>query len=1359
MKSTFKRALPLFLVLALLLNLTALPVAAAELLPAADADDLSAAQAEALPTAAEALPAVEAEDESSVAEEPLPDAEPEALPTATEEALDADPEELPAGLSEPLKDTETKAAAAAAFLNVSDDGGANQISLCVARDFQALIPLEKEVSLEGMSLSLVRDASKEYNDPELYPYQKQGGTFDSFLANGNVPFFTEPVIEQKTIDGQLFLVVSFSNVPYFGSDNSAPHSSGGAYLDTCGYFNLTAKANDSLLGSVSVKIAPYDGFHTMSEIYEALDDMVAFAAENTDLYVKKFSMGESSGDIYDPLDMPYIIVADKEDTVLEWLDFTEAAETDPTAVLAGIEAGDYDSIRVPVMYSNIHSNEVAASDGVIAFAWMLLEAAAEDGALDYNTLLSYTDEGQEALEAQMEAERTAVPDLVKDSATYLGYLSAANGRGGASGKTSDVIDLDAIYNQTTITVDLDELLEDVFFILVPEENVEGRTYVTRTASNGYDLNRDNSFQTTSETSNMQKLIGAFNPVSLTEFHGRVRAFQCEPCDPPHEPNFEYDLLAKHLIPGGEALGIAAVANNDTYNSYVIPQRDYLTQLDDETTYWSDPWDDMSTSYTPQFAMLQGTVAYTVELPGYNDPAVNLVKYGCLGQSDYIAGEKLGYLAAQVEIYERGTQNFNSDAYDLAGQWFCDQYDVEGAEMDLFRPEFSGNGNFYPECYIIPMDGKNQSNLQAAYDMMVWLSRNDVKLLVTDSSFKYNGTTYPEGTMIVSMYQAKRSVANSALYDGTLITSWTVLYSEGITSFNETRGFDMEIVDDPETCESILKLCGDPMDYEDCLTYVGKLGSSLKGLSSDYVVISNASEDSTAAVNALLKDGKKVSMITDKKSVFFGDFLCSFADWSSVANDYVLSGTGLSTYNLPEAHLITKAPVVFINGASSPNSSGFLYASRVGNANWNYDRRAMDLMGFETTENPEEATVVVGASRLSGEALTAVLNGTPYIGYGSSAANGYASLFGQGAVTRSGVARGSMDCLGYVTYPNTTLVNASYVMDEDDVLYGYGAGYFSSIPEDATVLVKMDGSKTPTEGFLVAITDEQKEQCDAYLNDSVQAFAYQGTVNDSEINVVLFANSLTHKVHQRDEFAFISNFAFSTLLGDVYPTVNPSSGGSSGGSSSGSSSTTPAEPTSTEPATTEPATSTGFADVKNDAWFAKAVAFVKNANLMNGISDDAFEPDGPMSRAMVVTVLYRLAGAKPVASVADFTDVEADQWYSDAIAWASANGIAKGYDTGAFGVNDTVNREQLVTFFHRYAKLMEYDVSVGEDTNILSYDDAFDISEWAMAAFQWACGSGVVQGVTESALAPQADCSRAQVAEILMRFDALTAPVQ
>ena len=866
--------------------------------------------------------------------------------------------------------TESEPAAAPASFQ-STDGGADVIALTENGHFLAKLPLSADTTLTEDDLasivwSMDKDETKEYVDADQYPNQTKGGELSTWQTSKKTPLFTVESCTLAEENGTTYLCLSFSSVCYWGSDPSAPHSNGGSYLDVCGYFNLTAKLGETALGSAAVKIVPYDSFHTMQEIYEDLDNMVTYAADNTNLYVKKFSMGKSSGVIY-------------------------------------------------------------------------------------------------------------------------------------------------------------ELLDDVFFILVPEEKVEGRTYVTRHTSGGYDLNRDNSFQTTAETQNMQHLIATFNPTLLTEFHGRIKGFQVEPCDPPHEPNFEYDLLAKHLLSAGEALGIAAVANNDGYNSYVTPQRDYLYYTGNKTadgadeTYW-EPWDDMSTSYTPQFAMLQGTIAYTVELPAYNDDTVQAVQYGCLGQSVYVAGEKNSILTCQVQIYERGVTNANSDAYEMVGQWLCNQYDVEGAEAGLFRPEYTGegeNGNFYPECYIIPLDGANQSNLQAAYDMMTWLSRNDVKILVTEQPVTVDGVTYPADTMVISMYQAKRSVANGALYDGTFITDWNDLYSEGITSFAATRGFDMVTVTKPAVYQTVSAACGSWMGYDDCKLYVAaNKGTYFTGKHGADVVISNASEDSTAAVNALLQAGKTVGMLTDAQSGFYGDFICSYADFLTVADKFTVSATGISQKDAgyPAATTISKAPVVYITGAAGKNSSGFVYTSQVSSAaNWNYDRCAMELMGFETTTDLSAATGIIGASRPNADALAAIQSGTPYIGYGSNSST-VAKLIGAARSSASG-----MDCLGFVTYPTTTLVNASYVVDGDDILYGYGLGWFSEIPEGAQVLVQMDGSKTPTEGFIKANTDSGKEKMNAYLDNSVQAIQYQGADTEgNQVNVVLFANSLTNKVHQRDQ---------------------------------------------------------------------------------------------------------------------------------------------------------------------------------------------------------------------------------------------------
>ena len=177
----------------------------------------------------------------------------------------------------------------------------------------------------------------------------------------------------------------------------------------------------------------------------------------------------------------------------------------------------------------------------------------------------------------------------------------------------------------------------------------------------------------------------------------------------------------------------------------------------------------------------------------------------------------------------------------------------------------------------------------------------------------------------------------------------------------------------------------------------------------------------------------------------------------------------------------------------------------------------------------------------------------------------------------------------------------------------------------------------------------------------------------------------------------------------------------------------------------------FGDVDDGDWFADAVRFVYENGMMNGVSETSFAPHATTSRSMIVTILYRLEGEPVVDYAMDFTDVAGDAYYAEAVRWAASEGIVGGYGGGLFGAEDAVTREQLAVILYRYAVYKGYDVSIGEDTNILSYDDFADLSEYAIPAMQWACGSGIVNGTSESTLAPQGEATRAQVAAMLMRF--------
>ena len=178
-------------------------------------------------------------------------------------------------------------------------------------------------------------------------------------------------------------------------------------------------------------------------------------------------------------------------------------------------------------------------------------------------------------------------------------------------------------------------------------------------------------------------------------------------------------------------------------------------------------------------------------------------------------------------------------------------------------------------------------------------------------------------------------------------------------------------------------------------------------------------------------------------------------------------------------------------------------------------------------------------------------------------------------------------------------------------------------------------------------------------------------------------------------------------------------------------------------------STNFTDVEENGWYHTGVDFMVRNGFMNGVADDAFDVDGNLTRAQLVTILYRIAGEPESTATNPFADVADGQWYTNAVIWAAENGIVKGVNTTTFAPNDQITREQIATILFRYAKAEKV------EGKLAGFPDAGEVSDYAADAMAWAVEQGLINGISESDgktyLAPQETATRAQIAVILMRY--------
>lgn len=175
----------------------------------------------------------------------------------------------------------------------------------------------------------------------------------------------------------------------------------------------------------------------------------------------------------------------------------------------------------------------------------------------------------------------------------------------------------------------------------------------------------------------------------------------------------------------------------------------------------------------------------------------------------------------------------------------------------------------------------------------------------------------------------------------------------------------------------------------------------------------------------------------------------------------------------------------------------------------------------------------------------------------------------------------------------------------------------------------------------------------------------------------------------------------------------------------------------------------FTDINTEDWFYENVQYAYENSLFSGVTDTLFAPNDAMTRAMLVTVIYRAEGEPAVADMSSFTDVSSEAYYAQAVAWASQNGIVKGIDEQTFEPDTPISREQIAAILERYADYAG--VTTEESGDLASFIDAAEVSDWAVDNVKWAVGAGLLNGRDDGTLDPLGNASRAEVAAILQRF--------
>ncbi len=831
------------------------------------------------------------------------------------------------------------------------------------------------------------------------------------------PFITVNSFGYNEETGNIEL--SFSNALLYGttdlSNGSRPrikHLFGNHPLKLTG-----TKGDDTYSTETTLRLATFDHDLSYQELNPAIDAALEKSKAMDDRYLEYRAIGYSTLGKEIPMG---IVAKDKEDIDYYLNTWLPMATEDPQAAAELVKSGvDY---KIPLWLDNIHSDEQPGIDAMVT----LFDQFATEDTITYKT------------------------------STKTEKVSAGYGRDTMNVPTEDDV-------EEEITLNVDELLDNFIIIFVFSINPDGRDAVRRSTETGFDPNRDITYQTQPELIATMSEIAKWMPASMIEFHGYVNNFLIEPCTAPHDPNYEYDLLAPLLVEHAYAMGKAGIAMSDSdgikYDRFVIPYEDYDTGLD-------GGWDDASPMYTPVAAMHYGLLGHTVEIPDMNENSY----LACLG----VAGANMKFMLDnkdrvylnQLEYWTRAVNNV-----DLAEK--VDEYFVDVNGDVVGRPREDGKA-FFPDYYVIPV-GDSQINNYEAYNLVEYGLRNQWKITTLNEDTTVDGVLYPAGSFVIDMRQARRGWINGCLYKGYDTSSFSQLYAETIINFPAMRGFD---------CDGIWNkgvFDGKTTPY----TALDRPDSGYVYGASKYIIKNNSNE-AVKAINKILNDNKQAQLIlSDIEGVAqYGDFLVP-ASSAALVKDMQLD---MIPYEGSAAVQEIEKPKIYFTSTQ-------------------YEIRWMlDYLGFEWSNDPEGANVII--SNNSTDVKSLIEQGIPYIGLSTSPLSFLSNQLGINVTTSgSNISEGLLKA----DYAQDSFATKGY--EAEGTVYMKGR-VLSDLPENVKPLVTIADSDAYIAG--VDRTDRT-----SYLGKAV-AFTtdYNGTP------ITLFGMNIQNKANTQGYYRLLANAVFA-----------------------------------------------------------------------------------------------------------------------------------------------------------------------------------------------------------------------------------------